>query len=407
MTRSADIRLGALLALLVLAMNVLSVSARLGFVHKAKQVKESDHWRYIHMSRGAQGNPALQEEPPYCYRLAVPAAARGLVRLGLSENVAFYLLTNAVLFGFLFLLWVHLDDLGFSTPLRVTGLLLVGFMQGAVRWPLYQYWMTDPAGVFLVMLAFHMVERERRGVLAATSVVAAFVRETYVLVYPYILLRDLRTGRGITPAVVRTVAIAALPLAILVTVRQVVQSSGPDSFGEAIVDNIGFRWRHLLDNQPYVMTVGSFGVLLPLALLFPRRLPGLVRRHFDRAFFLFSVYLSLSISNNTERPLAYALPVVVPAALLGLRSFLAETRLPSLPVLAVAVALQVLFWWGQRWAEAGMSIHQPVNWTTVAAVISGWVAAQFILRARLRPSLIAPASRGCTDRCRDGDRSPS
>jgi hypothetical protein len=390
-TRSADIRLGALLALLVLAMNVLSVSARLGFVHRAKQVKESDHWRYIHMSRGDEGRRALQEEPPYCYRLAVPAAARGLVRLGLSENVAFYLLTSAALFGFLLLLWVHLYDLGFSTPLRVTGVLLVGFMQGAVRWPLYQYWMTDPAGVFLVMLAFHVVERGRRGALLATSVVAAFVRETYVLVYPYSLLRDVRTGRGTVRAVVRTVAIAVLPLAILVTVRQVVHSSGPDSFGEAIVENMGFRWRHLLDNQPYVMTVGSFGVLLPLALLFPRRLCGLSRRHFDRAFFLFSVYLSLSISNNTERPLAYALPVVVPAALLGLRSFLAQTRLPSLPVLSVAVALQILFWWGHRWAEAGMSIYQPVNWTTVATMTSAWLAAQLLLLRTRRPSPTAPA----------------
>ena len=391
MRRPADTRLGILLVLLVLAVNILSVSSRLGFVHKAKQVKESDHWRYIHMSRGEQGNRALQQEPPYCFRLAVPAAARGLVRLGLSENAAFYLLTNAVLFGFLLLLWVHLRDLGFSMPLRVTGLLLAGFTQGAVRWALYQYWMTDPAGVFLVMLAFHLAERGRRGALLATSVVAAFVRETYVLVYPYLLLRDLRTGRGPARAVARTLAIAAIPFAILVTVRLVVKSSGPDSFGEAIVENIGFRWRHVLENQPYQLTVGSFGVLFPLALLFPRRVPGLVRRHFDRAFFVLSVYLSLSISNNTERPLAYALPVVVPAALLGLRSFLAETRLPQPPVLAVVVALQVLFWWGQRWAESGMSIYQPVNWTTVAAMASAWVGAQLLLlRARRQSSRISP-----------------
>jgi hypothetical protein len=382
-TRSADLRLGALLALLVLALNAQSVSARLGFVHKAKQVKEYDHWRYIHMSRGEHGSPALQREPPYCFRVAIPALARVLVRLGLAENAAFYLLASGALFGFLVLLWLHLGDLGFSIPLRVTGLLLAGLTQAAVRWSLYQYWMTDPAGLFLVMLAFHLVERGRRAALLATSVVAAFVRETYVLVYPYILLRDLRTGHGPVRAVVRTAAVAALPLAVLVTLRLVIPASASTSFAQDIAENVGFRWRMLFDNQLYMLTVGSFGVLFVLALLVPRRLPGLVRRHFDRAFFAFTVYLSLGISNNTERPLAYALPVAVPAAVLGLRWFVEETRLPERPVLAVAVGLQVLFWWNQRWAESGMSIYQPVNWTTVGALASTWAAAQLLLaRAR-------------------------
>jgi hypothetical protein len=376
---TADTRLGVLLALLVLAVNVQSVSSRLGFVHKAKQVKEYDHWRYIHMSRGDAGDAALRHEPPYCYRVAVPAAARALVRLGVPENVAFYSIACAVVFGFLMALWVHLGDLGFSTGLRATGLLLAGFMQGAVRWPLYQYWMTDSTGLFLLMLAFVFTERGRRGALFLVSTAAAFVRETYVLVYPYLLLRDLRTGRGPVGAVLRTVAIAAVPFAVLVAIRMVVTANVEDSFREGIVDNVGFRWRQRFDNQLYVLTIGSFGALLPLALLFPRRLPGLVRRHFDRAFFFLSVYMSVSISNNTERPLAYALPVMVPAALAGLRSFIEETRLPALPVHAVAVGLQVLFWLGHRWAEAGMSIYQPVNWWTVAAMTLAWLAAQVLL----------------------------
>lgn len=386
MTRSADLRLGALLALLVLALNAQSVSARLGFLHKAKQVKEYDHWRYIHMSRGEDGRPALQREPPYCYRVAIPALARVLVRLGLAENAAFYLLTSAVLFGFLVLLWLHLGDLGFSTPLRVTGLVLAGLTQGAVRWSLYQYWMTDPAGLFLVMLAFHLVERGRRAALWATSVVAAFVRETYVLVYPYLLLRDLRAGRGAVRAAARTAAIAALPLAVLAALRLTVPASASSSFAEDVAENVGFRWRMLFENQIYLLTVGSFGVLFVLVFLVPRRLPPLVRRHFDRAFFVLSVYLSLGISNNTERPLAYALPVVVPAAVLGLRWFIEATRLPERPVLAVAVALQALFWWNQRWAESGMSIYQPVNWTTAGALALAWAAAQLlVLRARRLP----------------------
>lgn len=387
MTRSADTRLGALLAIAVLALNVAAVSARLGFLHKPKQVKEYDHWRYVEMARGAEGRPALQKEPPYCFRLAIPAFAQALTRLGLSENAAFFLLTNLALFGFLLVLWLHLRDLGFALPLRVTGLLVVGLTQGAVRWFEYQYWMTDPAALFLVMLAFSLLERGKWGPLFATSLVAAFVRETYVLVYPYVFLHELRKGRPFPTAAARTAAVAALPFAVLVAIRRLVAPNQPDSFVSGIVDSMTFRWNHVLDNQLYVVTIGAFGVLLPLVLLFPARLPALARRHFDRALYVASVYATLVISNNNERPLAYALPALVPAALWCLRAFVEETRLPAAPVLAAVVALQALFWTGQRWAEMGMSIYQPVNWVTTAALAGSWIAA----RAALGPRRSAPA----------------
>jgi hypothetical protein len=383
--RTADTRLGALLAVLLLALNVASVSSRLGFLHKAKQVKEYDHWRYIEMARGSSGRPALQNEPPYCFRLAVPALARGLTRLGLAENPAFFLLTNLSLFGFLLLLWLHLRDLGFSLPLRVAGLLIVGFTQGAVRWFEYQYWMTDPAALFLVMLGFFLLERGRWGALLAASVAAAFVRETYVLVYPYVFLHELRKGRSVLPAAARTAALLALPFAVLVAIRSSVVPNQPDDFVAGIVDSMRFRLNHLLDNQPYVVTIGAFGVLVPLLLLLPERLPGLVRRHFDRAFYVLAVYATLVISNNSERPLAYALPALVPAALGCARAFLEETGLRAGPVLGTAVGLQVLFWTGQRWAEIGMSIYQPVNWATVAVMATFWLTAQVARARRRRP----------------------
>jgi len=397
-TSRVDTALGALLAVGVLALNVTCVSARLGFLHKPKQVKEYDHWRYVEMARGEEGRPALQKEPPYCFRVAVPALVRGLSRIGLSVNAGFFLVTNAVLFGFLLVLWIHLRDLGFGLSLRVTGLLVVGLTQGAVRWFEYQYWMTDPAALFLVMLAFFLLERRNWAGLVVTSLVAAFVRETYVLVYPYVFLHELRRtfgDRGATPAAaaerrtalgaaVRAAGVAALPLAILIAVRRVVTPNRPDDFASGIVDTMTFRFHHLLDNQPYVLTIGSFGVLVPLLVLFPSRLPGLVRRHFDRALYVASVYASLAISNNNERPLAYALPALVPAALWCLRALVRDTGLPQLPILAAVVGLQALFWFGQRWSEMGMSLYQPVNWTTVAAMAAFWVAAQVSLAWRRR-----------------------
>jgi hypothetical protein len=376
LTRATDTACGAFLSLALLALNVASVSAQLGFLHKAKQVKEYDHWRYIEMARGAAGRPELQREPPYCFRVAVPALARGLIRLGLPENAAFFLITNVSLFAFLFCLWLHLRDLGFSVALRVTGLLVTGLTQGAVRWFEYQYWMSDPVALALVMLAFLLIERGRWPALFATSVAAAFVRETYVLVYPYVFLRELRLGRRLRTAAVRAAALAIVPVAVLLAIRRLVTPNQPDSFVAGIVDSMGFRLAHLLDNQPYVVTLGAFGVLVPLVLLFPASLWHLVRRHFDRAVYVLSVYATLVISNNNERPLAYALPALVPAALYCLRRFLDETRLPVAPVCGAVVLLQLLFWSGQRFAEIGMSLYQPVNWTTVAAMALAWLAAQ-------------------------------
>jgi hypothetical protein len=382
-SRGADTRLGVLLALLLLAVNVAAVATRLGLLHKPKQVKEYDHWRYVEMARGADGREALTREPPYCFRIGVPALVRALTKLGLSTNAGFFLVTNAALFGFLLVLWLHLRDLGFPRPLRVTGLLVVGFTQGAVRWFEYQYWMSDPAALFLVMLAFHLLERGRWLALFLTGLAAAFVRETYVLVYPYVFLREARAGRRWPRAALRAASLAALPFAVLVAIRRSIISNQPDDFASGIVDSMGFRVAHVLDNQAYVVTIGAFGVLVPLLLLFPGRLPALARRHFDRALFVLSVYATLVISNNNERPLAYALPAIVPAALGALRLFLERTGLPTTPVLAAVVGLQVLFWTGQRWAEAGMSIYQPVNWTTVVAMAAFWLAAQAALvRAR-------------------------
>ena len=389
MTRTADTRLGVVIVVLILGFNVLAVSSHLGFLHKPNQVKEYDHRRYIEMAQGAKGRPELQKEPPYCFRLAVPALVRGLSRVGLSVNAGFFLVTNAALFGFLLVLWLHLRDLGFALSLRVSGLLVVGLTQGAVRWFEYQYWMSDPAALFLVMLAFFLLERGKTGPLLGVSVLAAFVRETYVLVYPYVFLRELRAGRPLLRAAGRAAALAVLPLAILVAIRRLVTPNQPDDFVSGIVDSMTFRTHHLLDNQLYVVTLGAFGVLVPLVLLFPARLPGLARRHFDRVLYVLSVYATLVISNNNERPLAYALPALVPAALWCLRVFIDETRLPTLPVLAAVVALQAVFWAGQRWAEIGMSIYQPVNWTTVAVMAAVWLAAQAVSsRTGLRSSTL-------------------
>lgn len=375
--RDRDLHLGILLSILILAVNVLSVASEVGFVHKPKRVHETDQYRYIEMAKGAAGRPELTHEPPYCWRVAIPAVAYTLVRGGVSMNVAFYALAVAAVFGFLLVTWLHLRDLGFTRAFRIAGLLLVGFTQGAVRWSVYQYWMTDAAGIFLLALGVLLLRRRRDLALGTVSLVAAFVRETYVVLYPAYVLRKLRDGLSLRSALLRSAALVAGPVVVLVALRILIRPNQPDDYLSGITDSLGFRWRHIVD-EPYVLTVGAIGVLFPLLLLFPSRVFRLVRTHYDQAALFLAVLASLLISNNTERPLAYALPVILPAALLQLRTFIEATRLPATPVLAVVVSLQLFFWSRHLFAQEGMSMYQPTNVGTAVTMAS------FYLLARLK-----------------------
>ena len=112
-----DTRAGALLSILILAVNVWVVSSHLGFLHKAKQVKETDQWRYIQMARDPERKSALAREATYCWRVLVPTTARLLARCGLSLNLSFWIITNVGLFGFLLVTWIYLRRPGLRAPL--------------------------------------------------------------------------------------------------------------------------------------------------------------------------------------------------------------------------------------------------------------------------------------------------
>ena len=379
----------ALLALAVLAGNVGWVSIRMGFLHKPHQVLEQDHLRYLEMARGPSGDPQLARQSPYCWRVLVPALARGLAHWGLKLNLAFWLLTNAALLGFLLALERYLALLGFEWRERLLGLALVGLVQGCVRWFEYQYWMVDPAGLFVVMLALVCLHRDRVSALSVLGLLAGLVRETYVVVFPYVFFHRLRQ-HGWRDAV-RTTAIAAAPFLIVQAALhlQITALTGP-GLQEAIADNLDFRFRHLFDNQLYLMTLGTWGVLVPLALLFPARAWALARAHVAPLALLVTVYVTtFLISNNNERPLAYAVPVVLPAALYGLRRFLAHTSAPFAAAAAVVLVVQLFVYQQTLFSGLGISIYQPTNLAVLAVLVTAYIAARAVLvraASRISPS---------------------
>jgi hypothetical protein len=381
-----DRALACLLATALLGANAAWVSARLGFLHKPHRVAEHDHLRYLEMAKGAEGDPALARQSPYCWRPLVPLLARALWKAGLKLNLAFWLITNVSLAGLLLALHAYLGALGLPLRLRHLGLAVVGLMQGCVRWFEYQYWMTDPAGLLVLVASLWLVHARRLGALAALGALGALVRETYVVAYTYLLVREARRS-GWRAALLRTAAVAAPGLlASWLLRRWIVPLSGP-SLGDAIADNVAFRLRHLLDNQPYVLTLGTWGVLLPLLLLFPRPLLRLARRRPEAATLAgFVIVTTFLISNNNERPLAYAVPAVLPAALAAFGHFVRRTGLPFTPAALALVGLQTFVLARTKFTGLGISIYQPTDWGVVAVLSAAWLAARLALRRVTRAS---------------------
>jgi hypothetical protein len=142
-----------------------------------------------------------------------------------------------------------------------------------------------------------------------------------------------------------------------------------------------WRWERLLDNQLYICTIGSFGVLFPLLLLYPRRMLDYWMRCPEEIAVIGVVYASLLLANNTDRLLAYAVPVILPAALLNLRRLVASVRIPFTAIAAAAVLAQVVLYRETiffQWRSVSMS--QPFNGLAASAILAFWLAAVAVSR---------------------------
>ena len=366
---------GLILALALVGVQAAYVAASLGWLHRPRQVRETDHAVYIEMARSPVGRAAV--DPPFCARVGVPQLARALERAGLDLNASFYLITNVGLVLFLLALHVQLGSLGFSPLLATLGTVLAALLPAAVRWYEYQYWMTDPACLFLVTLALGSLRSGREWPLPALGAVGMVVRETYLLVFLAHAAWLLRRRRW--PKALLRAALFALPgLATAAYVRLALVSCPEDDVLATIADVIGFRARHLLDNQLYFATLGSFGALLALALAAPRLLTARFRQHPEEATLLVFAYASLAAANNTDRLLVYAAPALLPAALEPIRAAAARGRAQGLALGAAALAAQAFFWVVTPWREMGVSIYQPTNLWVVAVMLALWGLARRI-----------------------------
>ena len=366
--------LGAAAALLVVGANVAWVSAEMGFLHPPERVLETDHFRYIEMSRGANAAwRGLAYEPPFCYRVLSPLLASGLSELGLSLDAAWWTLTHASLALFLFALYQLLGTYELRVSERLVGVALVGLLQGAVRWYSYQYWMTDPLALLVVTLGIYCVRSERLGALLALSLVSVAVRETYVLVFAYLFVFTCQR-RGWATALERTLGVALAPLVLMLLIRSRVEALAQPDLLRLLRFFSVWRFERLFDNQLYFCTVGSFGALFSLLLVDPRRTAAFYREHLAELCVVGMVYASLLIANNTDRLLAYGVAGVVPPALINLRTMASRIRVPYAAAAAGVLGVQALFWQQTLFhgTQVALSVTQPANALVTVAMLALW-----------------------------------
>lgn len=372
------------LALLLLALNDAVVSARLGFLHGAEAVLEHDHHRYIAMAESTPGRfEAEAPVPPFCWRLLVPALVWSLGRAGIGVDVAYYATTQLFLLAFLLALYAHLRQRGHAPAVARLGLVLAGLLPGTLRWYAYQYWMPDPLALFLVALSFVLLWADRWPWLVPLALVGVATRESYVIVFPYLLLFGLRRW-PLRRALARTALVALPALALLLTIRHAVEPAAVYEVVATLKRMLAFRWRHTRSGQqPYFMTLGTFGVLLPVLLLFPGRAWAWCRRHYDDLAVIATAYASLLLANNTDRLLVYALPALLPAALASLARWQRSVSVPPLALALTLVVVQAFVWQQTRWLAMGASLRQPLNLSVVAVLAALWLGGFWAWRRRV------------------------
>lgn len=379
-----DVRMALALATLLVAANAGYVASKLGFVHRVRAVMETDHKHYIHMAT----NPDEPEDPPYAFRVATPKIARGLMAWGLSVNQAFYAITQFSLVAFLACTFLFLRARGFTPEISALAVTLMGLTQGAVRWFEYQYWMSDPLCLALVAAAILAIQLDTPWRLAILlGAASGFVRESFVLVLPFAFFHTLKR-HGPRQAVLRTAAMAVAFFSVSLTLHALITPIAPDDWWSGIVDSMGFRYRRLFQSQWYVLTIGTWGVFVPLALADFKAFARRARENLDLTFLTLATYGTLIISNNTERPLAYAWPAIAAAGAAGIRALLlkipAPLGNPFQRLTAVCVGAQLVHFGLTRWNDlAGSSLYQPANYAVTGMMLAVWLA-WALLFARLK-----------------------
>jgi hypothetical protein len=325
-----------------------------------------DHLVYIEMAQ----EPFAAHEPPYCYRLLVPAIAR---YLPFSPAVNFYLLTVLFLIGTGILFHLLLRDLGCNLFYSLLGVLLFYSLNWGAKFLLFDFWLTEAALFFFTVLSLILIIRGHKIWLVVALCLAVFCKEAALFLLPLIYtLRAKRVFDG--PALLWAVLLSIVPIALFVMLRLTISSDVSYNL-LSLWNAIGIpRLTEGLSGYIRGATVGTWGIVaLVLPFFCGKRARGFALRSVP---FLLLVLAQPLFAINVDRLIVLAFPVVIPLAIDGLGNIQRRFELSYWMILGYVAIPYVLIL-----IKSGYQSPSPEQRLLILAI---WTIIILIVKLRLR-----------------------
>jgi len=315
-----------------------------------------DSPNYEAMARHPFSSDPAACQLPFCWRVLTPWLVHGLNQLGLSLQNGFLLVTTISLCGAVIGIYALLRLLG-ATPWQ--GLAVALLVQTQYEFGLNGLWRYEGAVALeylLLVLAFICYWQDRPRWLLVVLALGALQREfTLLAVVAFageqVIRRDWEHLKTYLPAYIVPILITlALHLALHPVNRfgdlfQWLQGNWQlrsNLAGRASTISLFGNVNPFVLNV-YHLTIGSFGLLLPLLLLQVIHPPYVARRPVVWIFLLATAAIVLFVTSDNERLMIIAFPVFAVAAWYELRWIAQRTKLPAAAIGFVLVLVQSLF----------------------------------------------------------------
>jgi len=310
----------------LLTIAILLSTDTLSFQHP-DFIKNWDHHKYIQMAQ----TPFNFYIAPFCWRILVPLTAS---IMPFSFNLNFLIISFLGVVATGVSIYYLIKIVGFSHEYGLIGLIVFFSFGWASKFVLYDFWLPDSIGFFLITLIIYNIYKGREWFLSFLLVFGVLVKESVIFVIP--LYYTINTSKFFNSKLfLKTIILALPPIATLLAVRILIPSMNHDllyvnsltpnlrtihnSYDYiTLFKNIGFQRFNdlsLLTLKSYtVNTFGVIGLLLPFFSI--KKNINLFVKYFP---FIFLVYFQLLFASNTERLIIAAFPVVIIMAMNGFK----------------------------------------------------------------------------------------
>ncbi|MEA2556580.1 MAG: hypothetical protein QOG88_118 [Actinomycetota bacterium] len=294
----------------------------------------ADHHVYLYMAQHPVGR---FRGAPWAWRLLEP----GLVRASpFTPQVGFAIVASASLGLTGLVLYAVCRRLQFSAHLSLYGVILFFGLSYAVKFNVYDFWLTDPLAFFFTALGVFAAIDRRRVLFAACLAVGVLAKESVIFVAPLYLSLNVRT-RADKRLLLESLLVALPAVLVLVAVRVFIPAMNADpayvaslprlvaadtrsvpDYSPSVVFRTVMRYRLAHWSSTLAQAVSAFGVLIPALLVFGGRKAWELAVRLSP--FLVLVFVQLAFAFNTQRLVVLAFPAVIALALGGVERLVAK-----------------------------------------------------------------------------------